>query len=439
MRTSTLVATLAAVAVLPLSGAAQATECTPARTMIVLDKSSSMVTGTINGTPKWDIAVNALTGLGAAYESSIELGLMLFPDPSQCAPGKLHVQPALGSAGAIGAALQSPPPDAGNWTPMAQTLDAALAEPSLMDATKPRYVVLVTDGWQWCSPYDPATRFDGVDSVAALKTAGITTFVVGFGDAVDALALNKMAVAAGTALPGCDPQGDSPSSPNPCYFQADDPPALDAALDTIAVQVSAEVCDGEDNDCDGEIDEDLERACSTACGDGTETCVAGVWGNCSATAPAAEICDGADNDCDGTTDPDCPCTAGETRPCGVADACQQGTQTCDETGTWGDCVGAVDPLPEACDGIDNDCDGAADETDDPTMPLCPEGQSCQSGGCVDNDEPAPPAEDGAEAVIGEDGSCACRAAGSERSSAGGILAALGLAACVARRRRSRRG
>ena len=391
MRTSTLVATLAAVAVLPLSGAAQATECTPARTMIVLDKSSSMVTGTINGTPKWDIAVNALTGLGAAYESSIELGLMLFPDPSQCAPGKLHVQPALGSAGAIGAALQSPPPDAGNWTPMAQTLDAALAEPSLMDATKPRYVVLVTDGWQWCSPYDPATRFDGVDSVAALKTAGITTFVVGFGDAVDALALNKMAVAAGTALPGCDPQGDSPSSPNPCYFQADDPPALDAALDTIAVQVSAEVCDGEDNDCDG------------------------------------------------TTDPDCPCTAGETRPCGVADACQQGTQTCDETGTWGDCVGAVDPLPEACDGIDNDCDGAADETDDPTMPLCPEGQSCQSGGCVDNDEPAPPAEDGAEAVIGEDGSCACRAAGSERSSAGGILAALGLAACVARRRRSRRG
>jgi hypothetical protein len=42
-------------------------------------------------------------------------------------------------------------------------------------------------------------------------------------------------------------------------------------------------------------------------------------------------------------------------------ACQKGMQEC-RTGTWGPCQGSVDPIPEACgDGIDNDCDGVADE------------------------------------------------------------------------------
>ncbi|NOZ67765.1 MAG: hypothetical protein GXP46_00620 [Deferribacteres bacterium] len=44
------------------------------------------------------------------------------------------------------------------------------------------------------------------------------------------------------------------------------------------------------------------RPCSTACGEGVETCVNGQWGTCDAPRPEREVCDGLDNDCNGQTD-----------------------------------------------------------------------------------------------------------------------------------------
>ncbi len=49
---------------------------------------------------------------------------------------------------------------------MAQTLDAVALDPSMTDSSVTPYAVLVTDGWQWCDPYDPSTRFAPVDAVA---------------------------------------------------------------------------------------------------------------------------------------------------------------------------------------------------------------------------------------------------------------------------------
>jgi MYXO-CTERM domain-containing protein len=440
-----------ALAALSLSAAAAprvaraADACTPSRLMVLLDKSSSMRTGTIGGVTKWSIAVDALEAVVSSYQDVMEIGLMIFPSPNQCSPGSVFVEPALGSRDAVLDALGDPPPTGGNYTPISQTLEAAAVEPSLLATDTNRYVVLITDGWQWCDPYDPSTRYDPVDAVAGLNAAGVTTYVVGFGAAVDTLTLNAVAVAAGTARPGCDPTGDAPTDPKPCYYQANDPDALVDALFEIANAATAETCDGLDNDCDGLVDEDLARDCETACGAGTETCSDGSWGGCDAPATATESCDGVDNDCDGVTDPGCDCTSGDTRTCGdepTVGACHPGTQTCGLDGTWGDCEGRSPPQNEMCDGLDNDCDGRADESDDDVGSLCGPGFDCRDGSCVPTDpvtppdEQDPPADEPTPAADGgQPGSCACRTGGrTDGGSLAGGLLLIGLVALASRRR-----
>lgn len=71
---------------------------------------------------------------------------------------------------------------------------------------------------------------------------------------------------------------------------------------------SIEVCDGRDNDCNGQIDEGLGQ---TTCGLGEcahtiDNCIAGRPQTCDPFEGAkTEICDGLDNNCDGTVDEDC--------------------------------------------------------------------------------------------------------------------------------------
>jgi subtilase family serine protease len=133
-----------------------------------------------------------------------------------------------------------------------------------------------------------------------------------------------------------------------------------------------ESCDNKDNDCDGQVDEDVKRDCyggpsGTAgkgvCKKGTQTCSKGLWGQCSGEVkPSSETCDGKDNDCDGQVDEiGCSCTNGQTRSCSTSGiTCKPGTQTC-SGGKWGSCVGEVKGSAEICDGKDNDCDSSVDE------------------------------------------------------------------------------
>jgi uncharacterized protein (TIGR03382 family) len=317
-----LITAVLASATLAMPRVADAETCgTSAKVMVVLDKSSSMVRNKIGGVTLWDIAVNGLGQVLTAYDSKAEFGLMTFPKVSACSAGGLDVAPALNNRTPILSALTVPPPTSGNFTPTAQTLEVAAEEPSL-EGPGARHVILITDGWQYCDPYDAATRFDAIPPVEGLAADGVTTWVVGFGGEVDTLALNRMAVAAGTARPGCNVTSNDPTAPDNCYFQVDDAAGLVAALSSIAGSISAETCDGIDNDCDGQIDEGLVRSCSNACGVGEETCSAGSWGACDAPTTAVETCDGVDNDCDGDIDEPGPglcdagevCMAGECQP-----------------------------------------------------------------------------------------------------------------------------
>ncbi|HUQ03282.1 MAG TPA: hypothetical protein VM261_12355 [Kofleriaceae bacterium] len=89
----------------------------------------------------------------------------------------------------------------------------------------------------------------------------------------------------------------------------------------------------------------------------------------------SDICnDGFDNNCNGQVDEGCACTSGAVQQCFLGPpgrrgqgACVDGMMTCVEAGefdAWGPCTGGIRPGNEACDSVDNDCNGCAD--DNPT-------------------------------------------------------------------------
>jgi len=174
---------------------------------------------------------------------------------------------------------------------------------------------------------------------------------------------------------------------------------------------ATEICDGRDNDCDGQTDEEDASGCTTYYRDDDNDgyglssdykCLCSASGeyranqgsDCDDECPscypgATETCDGRDNDCDGQTDEEdasgcttyyrdddndgyglssdykCLCTAsGEYRA-------TQGSD-CDD-----DCPSCFPGATEVCDGRDNNCDSQIDEGG-----VCP-GACCFSDGTCD--------------------------------------------------------
>ncbi|MDO9020225.1 MAG: MopE-related protein [Deltaproteobacteria bacterium] len=114
----------------------------------------------------------------------------------------------------------------------------------------------------------------------------------------------------------------------------------------------------------------------------------GFGGDGGPTPENPDICgNGLDDDRNGLVDDNCLCVAGRTQRCYLGDVaaagrgvCVWGTQTCEGVqtdGSWGACTGSGSAAEsEACDGVDNTCDGNIDET----CPCTPGAmRSCYSG------------------------------------------------------------
>jgi predicted outer membrane repeat protein len=110
-----------------------------------------------------------------------------------------------------------------------------------------------------------------------------------------------------------------------------------------------ELCDGFDTDCDGTIppeEGDGDGDGAPACDDCDDADAANFPGN-------LELCDGQDNDCNAITDE-------------LVDFDGDGIAVCDVPGDCNDMQPTIFPgNPEVCDGLDNDCDGVVpgDEAD----------------------------------------------------------------------------
>ena len=145
------------------------------------------------------------------------------------------------------------------------------------------------------------------------------------------------------------------------------------------VASTQEICDGKDNDCDGQIDEDFPEK-NQNCGKNVGECKAGTWACESGSLvckggslPSQELCDGKDNDCDGAIDNN---PQGEGKACGSAvGECKEGITKC--VGGKFVCQGETPPAQELCDGKDNDCDGKGDNA-----AACPGASECVEGQCV---------------------------------------------------------
>lgn len=197
-----------------------------------------------------------------------------------------------------------------------------------------------------------------------------------------------------------DDTGGSTTGPMPDCLMDTDCPAGQICDNEVCVEgcSAMQPCPNGDACCEGvctdtNIDINNCMACGEVCPDtenAEDSCEAGVC--------TVGECDLGFFDCDGAagceSEVECTCTPDAVQNCYPADPatedvgeCHGGTQTCNAAGTaWGACTGFQIPQAEfapgnCTDGLDNDCNGVADDVDD----IDGDGWTVCNGDCCENE------------------------------------------------------
>ncbi|HVY40105.1 MAG TPA: putative metal-binding motif-containing protein [Polyangia bacterium] len=194
-----------------------------------------------------------------------------------------------------------------------------------------------------------------------------------------------------------------------------------------------EVCNGKDDDCNGQVDEGLPRQfyCRDRDGDGHGVPAAGEQATCRAM-PGYGDCGGDCDDADPTRYVQFTCGTGW---------CRRTASGCSTVCTPGE------PTAEVCNAFDDDCDGVADNGTD--LQLCGAGGlKCVAGVCVaagstgGSGQPDAASGTGGEAGAGDTGRSeagGCALAPRSESPNGGVAAAVSLVLGALARRERRAG
>jgi hypothetical protein len=299
----------------------------------------------VGGSTRFAVARTAVNTLVSGSGDKLRYGLELFglnapvadgcnvsdqtcsyPTPMSCK----SVSCQFNSAPSISSVLADAGPEGA--TPTAQAVRAAALRPDMTDATRSRFILLVTDGDPTC-PTTPAgvALSNTVQSISDVRDGGVRTFVLGFGGG-SAGNLAQMAIAGGVTKAGCDA-----GTPQSCYYVATNAAELQTALNAIQSVVSSEL--GGTGGCD-------ETCYSQGCPSGQV---------CKKSACVADPCSGV------------MCGANEACVNGV---CNKFCTTACAVGKYCNSAGAcVDEVP--CSGITPPCDEQRN-------------QVCVNGMCVED-------------------------------------------------------
>ncbi len=380
--------------------------------LIVFDVSGSMnMQVSSNGPTKYPVARTAIATLVGGAGDKFRYGLELFglggtsgcliSDPVCSYPNPTtacrSVTCGFGTAQSINDVLNVQAPEGA--TPTALAMTTAMTRTDMKDTSRPRYVMLVTDGDPNC-----ATTIDAVtasvDAISAARDGGVKTFVLGFAGGSTGN-LMRMAIAGGVQKQGCDA-----GSPTSCYYVANNATELQAALDAISQVVAGEL--GPSGGCD-------ETCYAQGCPSGQM---------CMNKACVADPCSGVQC-ASGQACVNGACNTFCTTTCATGKYCNSAGQCVDEIPCNGGCDTAGKRNQVCVNGacVEDYCSGATGNL------KCPSGTVCKRNNCI----PTSSSPDGGPGTgTGDEPSPGCC---SGAPGAFSILALMvGLAALAARRR-----